>query len=270
MDHMTQNPGQNTYRSTLGFLSTSLDGLDLALRAVMATRPWLSDPAVVPIPYRQDVTDAFASRANPDGTSKDRPLKIGILWTDGVVEPHPPIRRGLNLLAHAVKSAGHKLADWEPPSHLIAQNIHHSFLMADGGDDVDKHVALSGEPIIPQLAASFKKRDPLPLLTYQDLAIKGMEFENQYSDYWNTTDVDAVIMPAAPTAAVIPGKYFHVGYTEVINLLNYSAVAVPVTTANQAIDVIDGKYEPINEVDKVNWEACKFLSCFNKGLSHQT
>lgn len=262
---MAQNPGQNTYRSTLGFLSTSLDGLDLALKAVMATRPWLNDPAVVPIPYRQDVLDAFGSRASPDGTSKEPPLKIGILWTDGVVEPHPPIRRGLKLLADAVQSAGHRLVDWEPPSHLIAQTIHHSFLMADGGDDVNRHVSLSGEPIIPQLAASFKKTDPMPLLTYQDLTIKGLQFENQYSDYWNSTEdgdgqiVDAVIMPVAPTAAVIPGKYFHVGYTETINLLNYSAVAIPVTKADEVVDVVDGKYEPINEVDRMNWEACKFL-----------
>ena len=262
MECNAQNPGQNTYRSTLGFLSTSLDGLDLALKAVMATRPWLSDPAVVPIPYRQDVVDAFTSRANPDGTPKDRPFQIGILWADGVVEPHPPIRRGLQLLANAVKSAGHELADWEPPSHLIAQQIHLSFLLADGGDDVNKHVALSGEPIIPQLAATFKKRDPLPLLTYQDLTIKGLDFENKYSDYWNATAVDAVIMPVAPTAAVIPGKYFHVGYTQTINLLNYSAVVVPVTVANKAVDIIDGKYEPVSEVDRMNWEACKFLPAY--------
>lgn len=39
-----------------------------------------------------------------------RPLKIGIFWNDGMVEPHPPVRRGLRLLDDAVKKAGHKVS----------------------------------------------------------------------------------------------------------------------------------------------------------------
>ena len=112
-------------------------------------------------------------------------------------------------------------------------------------------------PPADRLAAAFKKRDWLPLITYQDLTIQGLEFERRYSDYWNTTDVDAVIMPVAPTAAVLPGKYFHAGYTQVINLLNDSAVAIPVTIANKKVDVVHDLYQPKNEVDKASWEACK-------------
>src|SRR5947207_1824532 len=82
--------------------------------------------------------------------------------------------------------------------------------------------------------------------------------------------VDAVLMPVAPHAAVIPGKYYHTGmapcplifviwyspsvstayvplclhgkqltrrswqtaYTEAINLMDYSTAVIPVTTAN--------------------------------------
>lgn len=92
--------------------------------------------------------------------------------------------------------------------------------------------------------------------------------------------VDAVIMPVAPHAAVIPGKYYHTGkadrllqvyirshyrltpekngaYTECINLLNYSVCVIPVSTANKDIDVFDKGYKPLNEIDRKNWEACK-------------
>lgn len=34
------NTGQNTYRPTVGFLSTSVGGLELALRAAFSTKPW--------------------------------------------------------------------------------------------------------------------------------------------------------------------------------------------------------------------------------------
>jgi hypothetical protein len=46
-------------------------------------------------------------------------------------------------------------------------------------------------------------------------------------------------------------------YTEAINLLNYSAVVIPVTKADSTIDVLDKSYTPQNDLDKRNWEACK-------------
>lgn len=73
------------------------------------------------------------------------------------------------------------------------------------------------------------------LLDFQDATLQGAEFEARYSDYWNSTGdddgrsstdqvsktkvltshagqlVDAFIMPVAPHAAVIPGKFYHMG-----------------------------------------------------------
>lgn len=105
------NPGENTYRSTIGFLSTSLGGLELILRSILSTKPWLNDPAVVPIPFRQEIVDEYLSRAKPGGTSElsGPPLKLGVMWTDGVVGPQPPIIRGLHMVVDAVSRAGHKV-----------------------------------------------------------------------------------------------------------------------------------------------------------------
>lgn len=91
------NPGQTAYRATLGFLSTSLDGLELMLKSVLSTQPWVRDPAVIPMPFRQDIFNSYLRRASSDGAAalgRD-PLKLGILWTDGVVRPHPPVARGV-------------------------------------------------------------------------------------------------------------------------------------------------------------------------------
>ena len=58
----------------------------------------------------------------------------------------------------------------------------------------------------------------MDLLKYQDLTLQGLEYECAHSDYWNSTAddedgqiVDAVIMPVATHAAVIPGKFYHTG-----------------------------------------------------------
>lgn len=48
-------------------------------------------------------------------------------------------------------------------------------------------------------------------------------------------------------------------YTEAINLMNYSVVVIPVTKADKKIDVVNESYRPLNEKDKLNWDACGLL-----------
>ncbi|KAG8418083.1 hypothetical protein J3458_005520 [Metarhizium acridum] len=262
-DAANTNPGQNTYRSTVGFLSTSLDGLELIFRGILSTKPWLNDPAVVPIAFRQAIIDDYTCRVELNGLVKEskQPLKLGVLWTDGIVQPHPPVTRGLNILVAALKQAGHLVVNWNPPSQRTAGRLHESFLTADGAHDIHGHLDLSGEPLIADLQEEFQLKPPIGLLQYQENTLEGLSYEAKYSDYWNQTAsddgqiVDAVIMPVAPHAAVIPGKYYHTGYTKVINLLNYSAVVIPVTRADKSIDTIDGSYCPENETDQRNWDA---------------
>ena len=182
-----QNPGQNTYRSTVGLMSTSLEGLELTFRSLLSTQPWINDPAVVPIPWRQEVTDALNHRLLSTEEAKSQPLKLGILWNDGSVEPHPLVRRGLKMVVDAVRHAGHTVVDWLPPKQSTAKRIHVSFLYADGASDVHSHLQRSGEPLLPALRESFRLRDPIPLLEYQGLTSQGLEYELAYNDYWNST-----------------------------------------------------------------------------------
>jgi amidase len=256
------NPGQNTYASSVGFLSNSIDALQLVMKSVLSTQPWLRDPEVVPIPWRQTLVDSTLSRASADGSSNYTPLKLGIYWTDGVVGPHPPINRGLRAVVDTLRKAGHKIVDWNPPSQSTAKRVHLAFLKADGAHDIHAQLNLSGEPLIPELVKSFQLKDPMNLLQYQDLTLEGRDYSAAYSDYWNATAddkayqiVDAVIMPVAPHAAVIPGKYYHTAYTEAINLMDYSAAVIPVTKADKNVDTFNSDYKPLNEIDRKNWEA---------------
>lgn len=96
-------------------MSTSLEGLEIMFRCLLSTKPWINDPAVVPIPWRQDTTDAMNQRLDSKEEMESRPLIFGILWSDGVVEPHPPVRRAFHIVVNAIRHAGHTVVDWLPP-----------------------------------------------------------------------------------------------------------------------------------------------------------
>jgi hypothetical protein len=70
-----------------------------------------------------------------------------------------------------------------------------SFLKADGAHDISHQLALSGEPLIPDLRDSFQLSDPIGLLEYQDLTLQGLDYESAYSDYWNSTAADDGELP---------------------------------------------------------------------------
>lgn len=45
-----------------------------------------------------------------------------------------------------------------------------------------------------------------------------------------------------------------------VNMLDYSAAILPVTTVDKNIDVVDSGYVPINGVDEKVFEACRYLN----------
>ncbi|TGO57200.1 hypothetical protein BCON_0068g00310 [Botryotinia convoluta] len=243
------NPGQTLIPSSVGFLSRSLEGLELVMSSLLCTSPWLRDPVVVPMPWRKENRPEAGKR-----------FRYGILWWDGMISPHPPVTRALKMVVTALENAGNEVLDWCPPSHSIPEWLHPAIMNADGSHHIQKQLALSGEPLINDLQGFYKLKPPMSLLEYQDRALQLRDYRQAYSDYWNSTAdadgnvVDAVLMPAAPHAAVIPGKWEHLAYTEVLNLLDYTALVIPVTRADKDVDE-HHVYVPVSEKDLRNWTA---------------
>jgi len=160
--------------------------------------------------------------------------------------------------------------------------------LADGGAHIWQQLNILHEPLLPDLMHDYGggPSEPTPLLEYQTKALERGDYLARYMEYWNSTvehtgtgrAVDAVILPVAPHAGVIPGKYFHygellpwatfyrrecqlmvlvTGYTEIANLLNFTAAAIPVTTVDESIDRPSSKFAPKNATDQKNWDACK-------------
>lgn len=164
-------------------------------------------------------------------------------------------------------------------------------MYSDGGAHIWEQLRLSGEAPIKELADQLGTGPtaPMSLPEYQALGLRKIEYCQRYREYWNSTidqtgtgrPADAFIMPVAPHAAVIPGKYYYygrtnsflppfavlrmllkcldssIGYSEIINLLDYTSIVIPVTKADRSLDKFEKYYTPLNKTDKMNWEACK-------------
>lgn len=107
--------GQNSILSVVGPLATSVESLKIFMEAVLSTKPWLHDPLVLELPWRESI---FQHALN-----SDRKMAFGILLNDGQASVQPPVSRALQRVVDVVKRLGHQVIEWKPPSHKRANEI---------------------------------------------------------------------------------------------------------------------------------------------------
>jgi amidase len=102
---------------TAGPISTSINGVKLFMKSVLSTKPHMMEPDLHVIPWR----DNFSHLEN--GLGKKH-LKIGVIWNDGVVKPHPPVLRALREVVEKLKDIPNvTIVDWNPFKHEVAWEI---------------------------------------------------------------------------------------------------------------------------------------------------
>ena len=99
--------GQEHVPSSVGPLGRSLSSIYEVTKLIAEAEPWKNDPRCHNMPWRQDLYEEIQSR----------PLIIGILFDDGVVQIHPPIRRVLTEIAAKLQVAGHSIVQWTADGH---------------------------------------------------------------------------------------------------------------------------------------------------------
>ncbi|KAL7336320.1 general amidase GmdB, partial [Rhodotorula toruloides] len=195
-----------------GPLARSIPDLALLMRSVIASEPWRIDPTCVPMPWKP--------------VTLNRPLRIGVLRDNGMVRPHPPIRRMLDETVEKLKVAGHEIIDWDvAPLHAQALKIGFAFLFQDGGAAL--RAELKDEPVLPCIYTG----KPGSELTSDEMLkfyweMFGLRIE--YRQRWNALKLDAVICPVASHAAVSHDNYNDWTHTLPWNVLQYCALAMPV------------------------------------------
>ena len=76
----------------------SVRDLKVYSNIIIDTQPWLADPKVVPIPWRP--------------VELPSKLSFAVIKTNRVVNPLPPVARGLEIATRKLQEAGHEIIDW--------------------------------------------------------------------------------------------------------------------------------------------------------------
>ena len=249
--------GQTHVPSSVGPISRRLSTLVSVTRECLRSEPWISDPNVAPLPWRQHIYDEMQSR----------PLKVGLILDDGVVRPHPEVEDAMRRIASLLESAGHVLVPWDTSSHLECIALMDQLYRVDGGEDIRSEISLAGEPALPHVAALLESAAPASVYEYWQLNRRKVALQQAYNDKWNVSPgllssdtefkqvVDVLISPVLPHAAVphrMVGKW--TGYTKIWNFLDYTAMAVPVGEATAELSKTEEyrSHSPRNAHDEWN------------------
>ncbi|KAH9929662.1 amidase [Fomitopsis serialis] len=219
--------GMDAIVGALGPLATS--GRDLALfcRVMLQYQPWLVEPPLLEIPWKQSVAD---------GEGLPEHLSIAVLWDDGVVEPHPPILDALKRTKEALVAAGHKVVSWVPVDHQEAWDLILKLYFLDGGEEYRDTMA--GEPMVPQSEWVLRQvpNDGKPFTVAETFKLNRAreEFRSKVVAHWNDagrtaagSSIDAILSPVSPTLAPPHDTTRWWGYTSYWNLMDFPAVVFP-------------------------------------------
>jgi amidase len=257
--------GADPIPGVIGPMSTSLEGIKLFMKTVIESKPWLIEPALVPIPWDSDVH-----------ISSQKPLKVAIMWNDGVVTPHPPVTRALQeAVAHLNTIPNIEVVEWKPYLHDEAWAIISSLYFTDGGAEDVATIAESGEPWRPLTTWILKENSGVKKLSPQKLYYWQEEreaYRKEYAKVWNETAtgkdekgglvgiIDVILCPVGPGVAPKHDTAKYWGYTSQWNLLDYPAVVFPVGRVDKTRDCLAREFEPLSGKDEENWALCE-LPC---------
>ncbi|KAI1373298.1 amidase [Hypoxylon crocopeplum] len=241
--------GQEHVPSSVGPLARSLPSLTLVMKELIQLKPWERDARCAPVPWRDDIFRKF----------KSQPLTIGVLADDGVVRPHPPVRRVLLSLVEKLQAAGHDIVEWNADLHPECIQVMDEFYTADGGEDIRRDMLAGGEPFIPHVEALINRGQPISVYEYWQLNKRKQLLQQAYLKKWNEVkspktgkQVDVVLMPPMPHTAVPHRSCRWVGYTKIWNVLDYSALVVPAGKVASVDSDAAWDYGPRNSLDEWN------------------
>lgn len=257
------NIGVDYVAASIGPLSTSLGGLELFMKTVLAAKPWLTDSSLVAMPWNNDSWH-FRREVGLHN------LKIGVMWDDEVVRVHPPVTRALQEVVKKLKNIeGVEVVDFKPYRHDLAWKIAASLYFPDGGAQATQLIDSVPEPWLPLSRwiltdnPYVKHRSNEEL---RELAHQRDEYRLQYLQKWNATatssgasdqpegTIDVLLCPSGPGAAPPHQRSRYWAYTSQWNVLDYPSVVFPVTRAMPEVDIYETDYEPRNSDDRYNFE----------------
>ncbi|KAK5107528.1 hypothetical protein LTR62_001058 [Meristemomyces frigidus] len=259
--------------ATAGPIARSVRDCELLLSAIGNGRPELFDADVIAQTWEQQTS----LRKSPT-TRAQKPLRVGIVRTDGHVMPLPPIQRLLDDVANILRSPA--LPSWSPIEVVEVDitdfgpqvlKVFNGVMSIDGGNAWFDNIEATGEPLSPWLSTRLRRRPTKPLDEVRKLQAQKLELQMRFQDvwresggYWGSKDskakkgdkeLDIIICPIAPHPVPLIDTFNSTNYTSAFNLLDVAAGVLPVRTFTEAdTHSENGNSKPLNGWDKINRE----------------
>ncbi|KAI2463075.1 amidase [Annulohypoxylon bovei var. microspora] len=262
----TSMPGQEGVPSVYSPMTRTLNDLTYFTRSLVSMEPWKYDHSVHPMPWRPEVEEEYATKSK---------FRVGVMRTDGVVDPSPACARALEMTETALKEAGHEIVEIDPPSPYEALRLGALLLNADGCQMFKSFFRFGewNDPGADQM--DFLMRVPRPLKYLYYLWVKYVRrddvwaglvkdwheksafeqwklvsqreaYKAKWFDWWNDVDVDFLITPPNATPAVphdgMKEAVSSCGYTFLFNLVDYTCGIIPVTHVDKELDKLPSTF----------------------------
>ncbi|AEO70141.1 6911e4db-d68f-4d7b-89cd-83fff4721740 [Thermothielavioides terrestris] len=265
----TSMPGQEGVPSVYSPMARTLGDLVYFTRAVLGEmKPWRYDYTVHPLPWRAEVEKEFGDVG--------RKLKVGVLRTDGVVDPSPACARALRMAEHALRRQGCEIVEVKGAPDMYEGLRLASLLLNADGCQMFESFRRAGEwndPGAAQMRRLAGLWAPFRYLYYlwvkyvrRDHIWAGLirhwrahsAFENwklvsqrelyraRWFEWWNEQELDVILAPPNATPAVphdgMRDAVSSCGYTFLFNLLDYTAGVLPITRVDKTLDRLPASF----------------------------
>ncbi|KAJ5664538.1 Amidase [Penicillium longicatenatum] len=220
--------GRMALQAVAGPLARSVADLG-AIMAEILPRAELFDEDCIPGFWPTPASSVPVSLTLP------RNFTIGILKTDGLVTPLPPVARVIAEVAQLLRQTpGIEVVDIPtPPAMNKCQGLAGRLMGVDDGSSVMDLIESMGESLIPWLQGRYGRGKALDVKQLAALHAQRSQLEKEMLKMWTLgvsreRRVDAIICPVAPHPVPQMDRYNAVGYTSSFVLLDYPAGTVPV------------------------------------------
>ncbi|KAJ2893190.1 amidase [Zalerion maritima] len=276
----TSMPGQEGVPAVYSPMTRTMDDLAYFTRSLLQAKPWKYDYTCHPLEWRSDMELEFAQK---------KKFRVGVMRTDGVVDPSPACARALTMVEEALKSEGHEIVEIDPPSPFEGLVLASILLNTDGcqmfrsfmqpGEWLDagarQMVMLMEIPrpikYLYYLWVKYVRKDDIWAELIRDwhekssyetwqLVAKRELYRSRWFEWWNKTQLDFIISPPNATPAVphdgMKEAVASCGYTFLFNLLDYTAGVFPVTHVDKDLDKLPADFQ-LNKLNGVAQGAYK-------------
>lgn len=115
-----------------------------------------------------------------------------------------------------------------------------------------------GEPFFEQMK-EYEEASEMGCYELWQTHLERNKLCQEYIDRWAESGIDGILSPTTPFSTVEHGKYKHVSYTAIWNILDYSAVSFPSGfRVDKDQDVVGSGFSPLSDLDKEVNSECKW------------